>query len=270
MAMASTLRMQYAGTSASSTVAEGDLSPMSPSIQHYLDKVMKQVCKETSPKYSKQTEIHKEKDSDSGDSDSEGEVEEVSSPEERPSNKVHAQHRLAQLSFEDTYTGPAYSRTKSAPQDPEYDFTSKSQSSVVDSSWLDPPPQQGISNGYLKQQAPPPYQSGPSQPFSANLQMFNTFGSAAVASSNYGGPSYTTINGPYTKYDYRHHITNVDSGNVNNMQIQESFNDASTDIVSPPERMFFVCCSRLCWESWYCILGGSKSRRLGKKIRRDS
>ena len=72
----------------------------------------------------------------------------------------------------------------------------------------------------------------PAQPYPAYSAMA-AFGSAAIASSS--APVFSTINGPFTKVDNRHHIMNIASGNTNNTLIEDSYNDDSVQTFEPSE-----------------------------------
>ena len=79
----------------------------------------------------------------------------------------------------------------------------------------------------------PSWESQPPAPPYPAYSAMAAFGSAAIASSS--APVFSTINGPFTKVDNRHHIMNIASGNTNNTLIEDSYNDDSVQTFEPSE-----------------------------------
>ncbi len=180
---------------------------------------------------------------ESGDSsDSE---EEIQTSRHGSRDPVNIRHGLAPLSPEDPSTRPSFSQNKSAPQGPTH-YTSHAnlKNGAMDDNIprypnSTPSFPEDKADGYAVGQRQASWHLQPSQSYPANPAT-TAFGSAAISSPNV--PVFNTFNGPYTKYDNRHHISNIGSGNTSNTLIKDSFNDQSLQALAPSERAWQQQC----------------------------
>ena len=174
-----------------------------------------------------------------GSGDSSDSEEEIQTFKHGSRDLVNIRHGLAPLPLEDPYTRPSFSPIKSAPHKPTaYTLHANLQNGAMDDnipqySNSTPSFPEDKADGYVVGQGQASWHSQPSQSYPANSAT-TAFGFAAIASPNV--PVFNTFNGPYTKYDNRHHISNLGSGNTSNTLIKDSFNDQSLQTFAPPER----------------------------------